>query len=490
MIVDYDLIILGGSAAGRYAALLACKLGARVALIEPEASTSALPDCLIQVNRLLQSRTWLEQFAPDASGLSSGLPSGLSSGIPSGLPALLSTQTRLPDSENLRRWSERSRHLAASMALPYSLPHLMSAGVEVIVAAAAFQQPNPRLRLAVAVAGRLLRGRSYLLAPATQSATLPGADLPSWTDWPHLPAQIVILGRDPDGVWLAQVLNRLGATVSLIRSNSFLPQADPEVARLLQLQLEAEGVTVLTQAEATQLRQIERQTWVQVGDRAIEAEAVLRADSQLDLTSLNLEAVGVKWQPERILVNRRLQTAQPRIYACSAGPGWRSGWESGWGFGLNHWAEANIAVHNALGFPAKPLPDLRVWSLPTDPEAVQIGMSESQAVRRYGAAVQIGRLPLSLSGLAMRGDSGFVKLIAHANGKILGATAVGSGASDWMGEVALATGHLRLKDLAASPALSPMSQLIRQIAAEMQVQQRPNWQKALLETWFDFRRSR
>ncbi|MBW4468510.1 MAG: FAD-dependent oxidoreductase [Pegethrix bostrychoides GSE-TBD4-15B] len=477
MTVDYDLIILGGAPAGRYAALRACKLGARVALIEPAASASALPDCLSQVNRLLQSQAWLEQFAPDAASLPAGLPADLPP-----------TPTRLPDWENLRRWSERiSRHLAASMALPHSLPHLMSAGVEVIVAAAAFQQPNPRLRLAVAVADRLLRGRSYLLAPATQPATLPGVDLAPWTDWPRLPAQIAILGRDPDGVWLAQVLNRLGATVSLIRSGGFLPQADPEVARLLQLQLEAEGVTVLTQAEATQLRQIERQIWVQVGDRAIEADAVLLADAHLELASLNLEAVGVKWQPEQILVNRKLQTTQPRIYACSAG----SGWGSGWGFGLNHWAEADIAVHNALGFPAKSLPDLRVWSLPTDPEVVRMGMSESQAVRRYGAAVQIGKLPLRLAGSAQRrGDTGFVKLIAHANGKILGADAVGAGASDWMGEVALAMQHLTLKALVASPALSPISQLIRQIAAEMQVQQRPNWQKTLLETWFDFRRSR
>lgn len=460
MTVDYDLIILGGAPVGRYAALRACKLGARVALIEPEASASALPHCLSQVNRLLQSQRWLEQLSrPDA--------------------ALYS-----PDWTQLRRWSERlSQRLAASVLLPEALPHLVNAGVEVILAAATFQQPNPRLRLAVAVGERLLRARSYLLAPAAvnQPPSLPelrGLAAQPWADWPSLPAQIAILGGDADGVWLAQVLQRLGATVSLIQSGGFLPQADPEAERLLQLQLEADGVTVLTQAQVTQVRQIEQKNWIQVGDQTIETEAILLANAQFALESLNLEAAGVTWQPDRISVNRRLQTTQPRIYACNTGS----------------LAEADLAIQNALGLPRLGLSKSQsfpVWSLPTAPEIVRLGLSEPQAVQRYGAAIQIGTELLKRSASAqMRGETtGFVKLIAHRDGRILGAHAVGAGASDWMGEVALAIPHLKLKDLAASPALSPMSQLIRQTAIEMR-EQRPRWQSDLLETWFDFRRAR
>jgi len=50
--------------------------------------------------------------------------------------------------------------------------------------------------------------------------------------------------------------------------------------------------------------------------------------------------------------------------------------------------------------------------------------------------------------------------------------------------------NLRLSAAATSPALSPMSRLIRQLAVQIQAEQRPHWQRELLETWFDFRRSR
>uniref|UniRef100_A0ACD5GVP5 FAD-dependent oxidoreductase n=1 Tax=Desertifilum tharense IPPAS B-1220 TaxID=1781255 RepID=A0ACD5GVP5_9CYAN len=38
MTVDYDLVVIGGSAAGVYAALFAAQLKARVALVEPPRS--------------------------------------------------------------------------------------------------------------------------------------------------------------------------------------------------------------------------------------------------------------------------------------------------------------------------------------------------------------------------------------------------------------------------------------------------------------------
>jgi len=455
MTVDYDLIILGGAPVGRYVALRACKLGARVALIELPVSTSALPDCLSQVNRLFQSQRWLEQFTA-------------------------SNPSHPPDWVQLRHWSERiSQRFADSVAVPDSLPHLMTAGVDVILAEAAFQQPNPRLRLAVAVGQRLLRARSYLLAPA--AVVMPPDSLglampPAWTDWTQLPAQIVVLGGDAEGVWLAQVLNRLGAQVSLICEGAFLPQVDPEAERLLQLQLEAEGVTVLTQTPVQQVRQ-DAQTWVQAGNQTIETDAILLARSRLALESLNLETAGVKWQPDRILVNRRLQTSQPRIYACNTGD----------------LGEADVALQNALGFLAKSFWPQPIWSLPTDPEVVRLGLTEPQAIQHYGTAVRTGVEPLKqVISAQMRGEMiGFVKLIAHTNGRILGAHAVGRGASDWMGELALAMQqNLRLSAVATSPALSPMSRLIRQLAVQMQTEQRPHWQRELLETWFDFRRSR
>lgn len=476
MTVDYDLIIVGGAAVGRYAAARANQLGARVALIEPPSPSSSLVlSLLTQVNQALRQQACLQQWGYQLDG------------------------TAKWNWSQTLQWAETlAETQAISIAAPHSLMQLTAAGVEVMRAEGAFcRQPQ----LGFMVGKRLLRGRNYLLAPrveatippieglaAIQVATLNSDSRSNF--WPTLPRQVLILGSDPRGIELAQVLNRLGTQVTLIvSSEQLLPQEDPEAAFLVQAILEAEGVTVLTQTQVSQVRAIDDQIWVQVGNRAITTEAmVLATKPHLRLACLNLEAAGVKWQPEGIRVNRKLQTTTSRIYACGESLG-------GYVSAALDQHEADVALHNALFLPTQSVDYSRIpWTLFTDPTLVRIGLTESQARKLYGNDVLVAQQPVQfLTTAQLSNDSnGFLKLIASHKGEILGAHAIAPQAQEWIGILALAMQQrLPLKALAQLPQPSPtFAELIQQTAAQLQQQRRREWQRELLETWFNFRRSR
>lgn len=89
MAVDYDVVIIGGSRAGRYAAVAATQLGATVALVEPaeegrgdkdirgqeeKSSTGSIP-LLVSTSPLLLPNPYSPLIAPHALTQLEKLPS-------------------------------------------------------------------------------------------------------------------------------------------------------------------------------------------------------------------------------------------------------------------------------------------------------------------------------------------------------------------------------------------------------------------------------
>lgn len=481
MTVDYDLIILGGAAVGRYAAARAAEWGARVALVEPAPTSLAsavLYQTLVELNSGVRRQAWLHQWEDPAKHSANH-------------------QSCSPVSwDTLQQGAKRQAEAIEISNVPLnSLSWLAAQGVEIISDVGAF---HPRPQLGFSTTGRSLRARRYLLAPGSQPTIPPIAGLSgiSWItvdslaaqNWQTLPERLMILGTDPRGIALAQALNRLGTQITLITTAARLLPGEDQDAVLIQAQLEAEGVTILTQAEVTQIKQIGDQIWIQAGNQAIETAGILLATRpQLNLASLNLEAAGVKWLPHRIVVNRKLQTTHPRIYACGEGLG-------GYANSALDRHEADIALRNALFLPIHAV-DYRAvpTAVFTDPQLVRIGLTEAEARAMYGNRVRV--VKQSLNGLPksqIYQDTGFCKFVTLESGEILGAHCVGSEASEWIGAIALAMQHsIKLPALARSPHLSPtLAEVIQQAAQNWQVQTRPEWQRELLETWFNFTRGR
>ncbi|MDH6097813.1 NAD(P)/FAD-dependent oxidoreductase [Anabaenopsis sp. FSS-46] len=472
MTIDYDLVIIGGTVAGRYAALVATQLKATVALVESQVNYGfSQHQAISEVAKILHNLN-------DVAGR----------GIHTTQPSLTWTETRL-----------YSHGVIDHIQAQTSLANLSALGVDVILGTGQFQSlPH----LGFTVNQRLLRGRTYLLAtgsvlyhPEIQGLQPTGyltlSNIWQTLKQPTLPQNWVIIGGIPQSIEVAQTLARLGCSVTLaVKSASILPSADPEIAHLLQAQLEVDGVRVLTQKPVTQVKLIEGKKWVQVGNKAIQTDQILVATAQQpNLEYLNLGAVGVKWRQRRLLLNDKLQTTNPRIYACGDVIG-------GYDFPNVANYEARIAVKNALFFPRFTINYRYIpWGLNSHPRLAEVGLTPVQVKRQFrpDEVLVLRQYYKSIPAAQLRDQTtGICKLIVHRNGEILGASILGEEASELINIIALAMSRkIPVKHLASLSCVYPsFSQIIEDTATQWG-QQRLNTNHALqdfLEGFFHFRR--
>jgi pyruvate/2-oxoglutarate dehydrogenase complex dihydrolipoamide dehydrogenase (E3) component len=159
---------------------------------------------------------------------------------------------------------------------------------------------------------------------------------------------------------------------------------DPDASELLLRRLEAEGVNVLTGAQARVAVRSERvvRLWADVegeGTRhPIDCDAILIAAGRVpNVEDLGLEAAGVAFTKDGVTVNAYLQTSQKHIYAAGdvAGP-----------LHFTHVADAHARtiVRNIL-FPWRPVAreDAVIpWCTYTTPEVARVGLNETEAAAK------------------------------------------------------------------------------------------------------------
>ena len=469
MAVDYDLVILGGSAIARYAAARAVQFQARVALVEPEPSSNPQAASTDR-HTLIQAATIAQQMRQANLW-----------GISGGASPTLDWQAAIA-------WAKGVAETVQDQGVDgQSLDLLAARGVDVVLGQGEFRS------LGFGVGRRVLRSRRYLLAPATQPLVpaIEGLDaiepLTLETLWREpLPKRLLVLGGNPQGIELAQALNRLGVQVIWLSRDRFLPYEDPEAALLLQIQLQTEGIQLLPQTPVRQVKCVGNAIEVITVNQRFAVDALLLATTpQLDLTALNLRAIGVDWQPSGVSVNRHLQTSDRRVYACGEALG---------GYPLFSIAryEAEIALRNALFLPTARV-DYRHTpiALFTQPEFARIGLTEAAAQRYYAEdPIVLRQFAKTLTKAQIQNETtGFCKLIVRQNGEILGAHWVGIGATEAIGAIALAMRHhLGVEAIAQLPTLAPTAaELLQQTARQWQ-QRRSVQRRDWLETWFSLRR--
>lgn len=480
MTVDYDVVVIGGTKAARHAAIAAAQLQSRVALVEPHPPTQNWLGTGLLTSQVVNQAIANDQF------IDISLKEDFTPNLP--LPEVKFASA-----------VEWVKEVVSTLEEQTSPSVLASLGIDVLVEDGEFCR---RPHLAFIVKNRYLRARTYLIATGSRPAlpTIEGlqevgyltpAEVWQQSLSPEMPAHWVVIGGGAVGTEIAQIWARLGVDVTLVTKNSqIIPQEDLDVAGLVQAQLEADGVRVITHADVTQVKRINSKKWVLAGNRAIEAdEIVLATGQQPNVETLNLEGVGVEWNPHGIRVNKKLQTTNPRIYACGSVIG---------GCELAHIAdyEARIALKNALFLPVFPVDYQNTpWGIFSNPPLARVGLTEVQARRQYGKDVWVSRqyfktLPKALLVNEM---TGLCKIIARSNGKILGASIVGAEANELIHAIALAMRHgLKVSAIAQLPMLSPsFSEIVQQTAHEWNCQ-RLNRNKTLqnfLEGWFNWRRS-
>lgn len=450
---DFDLAIIGAGSGGLTAAGFAAQLGAKVALVEQNRIggdctwTGCVPSkALLKAAKVAHEVRTASRFGVSAPG---GHP----------LPIVEMPKVR----EYVRR--------AIQQVYRFEGPEdLRKQGIEVIQGAGRFVDPRT-----IVVGEQLVRSKSFLLATGARPRIPPIAglnDVPFLTyeqlfDNDRLPRAMIVVGGGPIGMEMAQAYQRLGAQVTVV-ADRLLPKDEPEVRDVMQRVFEREGVRFLW-GRAKSARKQGDDIVVATDREEARGDLLLIASGRKPtVAGLDLEKAGVNYSEGGIPVDDQLRTNVKNIYAAGDVTG---------GYQFTHFAgwQAFQAARNAL-LPGNSsgLTDFVPWVTFTDPEVAHAGLTEEQARMKFGDHVRVCRWEMSRTDRAICEDDcdGFIKVIAKANGNLLGATVVNGRAGETITEFIVALKqNLNVSDLAgAIHAYPTYSTAVQQLAAELAIE--------------------
>ena len=246
----------------------------------------------------------------------------------------------------------------------------------------------------------------------------------------QLPKKLCVIGAGVIGMEFASVFQRFGSEVQVIEFlKECLPMLDSDIAKRLRKLLEKRGI------------EFKMKTAVQsVAD--IDADVILIATGRKPNTEgLNLSAAGIEVDKRgaievdenfKVISHSSLHTPpSSNIYAIGDVNGRQL---------LAHAAEMQAvhAVNHILGKTDGIRFDIMPAAIFTDPEAACVGLSEDQ-LKEQGIAYECKKSFWRANGkaMAMNETEGMLKLLADAEGRILGCHAYGAHAADIIQEVSV-----------------------------------------------------
>jgi len=290
---------------------------------------------------------------------------------------------------------------------------------------------------------------SIIIATGSKPSTIPikGIDEPGVITsddaltMEQLPKSIIIIGGGVIGLEFAQILHRMGSKVTIVEMMpQILPTEDTGIANMFEDILKKEGIEIFTNATVTGIRNAEQQMKIVSfttkegnGEQERTAEKVLLSVGRRPNTDdLGVNNLGLASDKDRLVVNERMETNVPGVYAIGDVIG---------GLMLAHVAmeEGKCAVENSLGADCK----IDYRAVPrcvyTSPEVAGVGLTEAEAKDKYGD-IKVGQFPFMASGkaLILNETAGMVKIIADAHyGQILGVHILGPQATELVAEAVL-----------------------------------------------------
>lgn len=426
---SWDVLVVGGGAAGMTAARAAAAEGARTLLVEraPALGGECTYVGCVPSKVLIEAANlyWSVRHGPDWGIRTDGLRMDFA--------ALMA----------------RKDAVIADIARDERDASFEEVGIAVRHGALRFSGPHTAL-----VDGDPHRFDSAVIATGSDPFVPPGIGLegvPHLTNetifsLTELPRRLVVLGGGPIGLELGQAFGRLGSEVTILHSGAqLLPREEPEIGAFVRERLCSEGLRIRLASRPADVSLDAGEVVVLSvgpdGDETFRADAVLVAAGRRGrVAGLGLERLGVAVGPSGIEVDERMRTSASHVFAAGDVTG---------GYLFTHVAghEGRVAGQNAAGGRQKV--DYRVvpWVTFLDPEIARVGLTEEEA-RRAHRRVEVIRFPMSRVDRArILGETdGFITLIAAARrvvgrlggGEIVGAHIVGPRAGELLHEVVLA----------------------------------------------------
>lgn len=354
---------------------------------------------------------------------------------------------------------ERVRTIVAGVRHHEDPAALRKMGVDTLDGTAKFLDPHILEVSKLDGSKERVRGAQIVIATGSHPAipSIPGLGQVSYLtnesifDLQELPEHLAVVGGGPIGCELAQAFRRLGSEVSLIEHAShLLPRSEPEAHQVIREVFHREGIQLKLNSLLNEVREHNGEILLRIEDRTGGSEGettcshlLIAVGRRPNTSSLALETVGIETdQTGAIVVDKYGRTSQRHIWAIGDVNG---------GPQFTHMAEnEGRAVLTSLLLPGFLKKKLYGGSnIPhctfTDPEVAGIGLTEQQAVREYGSR-KLAIYHFSFENLdraiTTGRTEGFVKVITKKwSSKILGATLVGPGAGELLGELGLAMEH-------------------------------------------------
>ncbi len=278
----------------------------------------------------------------------------------------------------------------------------------------------------------------------------------------ELPNRLAVVGSGPIGSEFAQIFSRFGVQVTLIEHGArILFSEEPETSAAIRAVFESEGIEVRTRMKMTRVELSDgvKRIFFESG-ASIEVDEILVAVGRsLGGKALGLDAAGIEWTPRGIKVNKQLRTSKPWAWAAGDVVG---------GPLFTHVASemGRVAARNAMKKTTERM-DLRVVPRVTftDPEVASLGLTEAAAKKggrkvRTGFARLIEAEKAQIDGL----EHGHVKCVADVKtGELLGCHIVSENAGEMIHEaVAMMAARTPVKVVAkAMHAYPTLSELMR-----------------------------
>ena len=272
-----------------------------------------------------------------------------------------------------------------------------------------------------------------------------------------LPAEIVIIGAGVIGMEFASILSRFGAKVSVIEYlKECLPVIDKDIAKRVRKQIEKlQGVTFYMDSAVKAINDNEVVFVSNKNGKETRLECpgcpvLIATGRKPNIEGLNLEAAGVEYSPKGITVNDNMLTSVPHIYAIGDVTGRQMLAHAATFMGFR-------AVNAIVGKADKIRFDIMPSAIFTYPEAAAVGLTEDQC-KQQGIECRAlkGYYRANGKALAIDEPEGMVKLIAGADGRILGCTSYGAHSADIVQEVtAYMNCNATVADIADSVHIHP-----------------------------------
>lgn len=292
----------------------------------------------------------------------------------------------------------------------------------------------------VRVGDRLLEApKIFLNVGARPSVAIKGADTTPYLtsssilDLEVLPEHLIVVGGSYIGLEFAQMFRRFGSAVTVVERNAqLLPNEDEDVATALRAMLEAEGISVRTNATCIELHR--EGAAVSVGldckdppSRLVGSHILLAIGRVPNTDDLGLEAASVEVDERGFVrTDEHLRTSSAHVWAMGDCNGRGA-------FTHTSWNDYEIVADNLLDQGTRSTADrISVYALYTDPPMAHIGMTEKE-VRASGRPALLAKRPMSkVSRAVEKGETiGFMKAMVDAETRmVLGASIFGVGGDE------------------------------------------------------------